>query len=451
MQLKKAFAEFQGLSRASEILKAVAQGLQRPMPDTDLSDIPNASYPAEMPSPMSISEEEISSVIKKLNPLRGAGSNGIPFFILKCLGSPLVSILKPLFQAFIDFSYYPAAFCHCNTVPVSEPGKEDYSIPGAWQPIALLNTLGKVLESVIAQRVSSLSEEHGLLPAQHMGACPSRSKDTALDFLVQQIHASWQNNDGVAMLLLLNMTGAFDRVVPTWLLHNMRERKFPEWIVKWVGNFISNQTTTLCLLGYNTDGFPTHTGIPQVSPLLPILLLCYNTNLINACNPLILSVSGTSFVNKVNALAFSKSTEENCRLLQTVHEHSLEWARRHGASFAPEKYVLVHFTKARTKHNSACPLILPTSTIHPSPHVRVLGVILDKKLSWQPHLQHIQSKLATQTNILSRLMASTWGTSLRVSILLYTAVVCPAITTGCPAWCAPPSMPFHRKGQGDKL
>jgi hypothetical protein len=47
-----------------------------------------------------------------------------------------------------------------------------------------------------------------------------------------------------------------------------------------------------------------------------------------------------------------------------------------------------------------------------SPSARVLGVILDKKLSWQPHLQHIKSKLATQTNVFTQLMASTWGASL---------------------------------------
>jgi hypothetical protein len=92
--------------------------------------------------------------------------------------------------------------------------------------------------------------------------------------------------------------------------------------------------------------------------------------------------------------------------MHAVHERILEWARRHGASFAPEKYILVHFTKARTKHNSACPLILPDYTINPSPHARSLGVILDKILSWQLHLQHIKSKLTTQTNILTRLTAS---------------------------------------------
>jgi hypothetical protein len=284
-----------------------------------------------------------------------------------------------------------------------------------------------------------------------MRAHPGRSIDTALDFLVQQIHATWQKKDGVATLLLLDITGAFDRVVPARLLHNMRERKIPEWIVKWVGSFISNQTTTLCLPGYNTDAFATPTGIPQGSPLSPIHFLFYNANLVEICNPPTLPASGTGFVDDVNALAFGRSTEENCRTLQTVHERCLEWARRHGASFAPEKYILVHLTKARTKHNHSCPLILPTSTIHPSPSARVLGIILDKKLCWQPHLHHIMSKLATQTNVLSRLTAPTWGASLRVSRLLYTAVVRPAITTCCPAWWAPPSTPFFRKGVGEEL
>jgi hypothetical protein len=308
---------------------------------------------------MSISEDEIASVIKKSHPFKAAGIDGIPFFVLICLGSQLVSYLQPLFKACINLAYHPTAFCHCNSVPQRKPGKGDYSAPIAWRLIALLNTLGKVLESVIAQRISTLSEEHSILPAQHMGAHPGRSINTALDFLVQQIYATWQNKDGVATLLLLDMTGAFDRVVPARLLHNMRERKIPEWIVKLVGSFISNRTTTHCPPGYNTDAFPTHMGIPQGSPLSPILFLFYNANFVDACNLPTLPSSGIGFVDDVNALAFGKTTKDNCRTLQSIHERYLEWAGKHGASFAPEKYILVHFTQARTKHNTACPLTLP--------------------------------------------------------------------------------------------
>jgi hypothetical protein len=56
-----------------------------------------------------------------------------------------------------------------------------------------------------------------------------------------------------------------------------------------------------------------HTGIPQGSPVLPILFLFYNTTLIDACNPTILPASGTDFVDDVNALVFGKSTSKNCR------------------------------------------------------------------------------------------------------------------------------------------
>jgi hypothetical protein len=62
-----------------------------------------------------------------------------------------------------------------------KPGKGDYSAPAAWRPIAVLCTLEKVLEAVIACRITALSGEHGLLPPQPMGARPGRSTDTALE------------------------------------------------------------------------------------------------------------------------------------------------------------------------------------------------------------------------------------------------------------------------------
>jgi hypothetical protein len=78
---------------------------------------------------MSISEDKIASVIKKSHPFKAAGGDGIPFFVLKCLGSQLVSYLQPLFQACINLAYHPTAFSHCNTVPLRKPGKGDYLAP----------------------------------------------------------------------------------------------------------------------------------------------------------------------------------------------------------------------------------------------------------------------------------------------------------------------------------
>jgi hypothetical protein len=73
--------------------------------------------------------------------------------------------------------------------------------------------LGMVLKGFKAVHISSLSKEHSLPPAQHTGAHPGRSIDTTLNFLVQQICATWKNKGKVATLLSLDMTGVFDRVV----------------------------------------------------------------------------------------------------------------------------------------------------------------------------------------------------------------------------------------------
>ncbi len=97
------------------------------------------------------------------------------------------------------------------------------------------------------------------------------------------------------------------------------------------------------------------------------------------------------------------------------------------------KFIPEHFTKTRKLDNNSYALILLTSTNNSSSCAHVLALVLKNRLSWQPQLQHINSKLATLTNILTRMTALTWGASIQVSGLLYTAVVCRALTSSCTA------------------
>ncbi len=85
----------------------------------------------------------------------------------------------------------------------------------------------------------------------------------------------------------------------------------------------------------------------------------------------------------------------------TIYGSCSEWERKHGALFASDEYILVHFTKARTEYITVCPLTLPSPTTSPSLSACDLGVILHKKLSCQPPLQYITSKLATQPKVIT--------------------------------------------------
>jgi len=60
-------------------------------------------------------------------------------------------------------------------------------------------------------------------------------------------------------------------------------------------------------------------------------------------------VTRIGFADDLNALAYSKSTQQNCQKLEELHTECLEWASRHGISFALDKYKLVHFTRSTRK------------------------------------------------------------------------------------------------------
>jgi len=140
---------------------------------------------------------------------------------LKAIGSPLVQALQSLITAVITASYFPVRFRAARTIVLRKPQKLDYTNPGAWRPIALLSTIGKIIETVAARWLSDLAEREKLLPDTQMGNRRSRSTETALDMLTEQIYTVWQEKDSVASVLSLDIARAFDTVNHLRLLDNL--------------------------------------------------------------------------------------------------------------------------------------------------------------------------------------------------------------------------------------
>ena len=153
-----------------------------------------------------------------------------------------------------------------------------------------------------------------------MGARRGRSTETALYLLTEKTYTVWAGNKPrVALVLSLDVVSAFDRVSHARLIHNLRKRKIPESLVKWVEDFLKDRQTEIRLADFTLEKSRVDTGIPQGSPISPILYLFYNADLLEICENRTLRISPTGFVDDINLFTYGTTTEGNCRNLKRVH------------------------------------------------------------------------------------------------------------------------------------
>ncbi|KAK9445095.1 hypothetical protein VB005_01558 [Metarhizium brunneum] len=337
--------------RPEEKAELLRQAFFPPPCQADLSDISGYQYPPSIECP-DITLPEIEKAMRRAAPNKAPGADGIINGVLHQTLDILLPSLHKLFNACLQLSYCPQHFKEAVTVVLRKQGKDDYAQPKSYRPIALLNTLGKVMEAIMANRLAYLADVHHLLPSRHTGGRKLASTEHAIHFLLQRIHQAWSEGK-VASLLLLDVSGAYDNVSHERLLHNLRKRRVSEKIVRWVASFLSDRSATLKMQEYTAPVTPIKTGIAQGSPFSPILYLFYNADLIEAC--MTPETEAVGYIDDVSILAVGPSAPRNCKTLKAIHRKAQDWATKHGSQFSPAKYELVHFTRD-PKANSTHPL-----------------------------------------------------------------------------------------------
>ncbi|KAJ6114720.1 hypothetical protein N7486_000498 [Penicillium sp. IBT 16267x] len=233
--------------------------------------------PVEMPA---ITLEEIERQLLATKSWKAPGDDGLPAIVWKMTWPTVKHRVLELFQASLEEGTLPRQWRHAKIIPLKKPNKEDYTIAKVWRPISLLATLGKILESVVVERISHAVETHGLLPTSHFGARKQRSAEQALLLLQEQIYTAWRGRR-VLSLISFDVKGAYNGVCKERLLQRIKARGIPEGLLRWVEAFCSERTATIQINGQVSEAQSLpQAGLPQGSPLSPILFLFFNADLV---------------------------------------------------------------------------------------------------------------------------------------------------------------------------
>ncbi|KAF8689775.1 hypothetical protein AX14_003166 [Amanita brunnescens Koide BX004] len=103
-----------------------------------------------------------------------------------------------LFNKVCATGVWPSHFKESVSVIIPKPNKPDYTIPKAYRPIALLNTLGKLLTKVLTNRLQHDAAEHNILHRDQFGGIQGHSTiDVGLvlaDFISKHRECGWHTS-----------------------------------------------------------------------------------------------------------------------------------------------------------------------------------------------------------------------------------------------------------------
>ena len=157
---------------------------------------------------------------------------------------------------------------------IPKAGKWDRSSPRAYRLIALLSVLGKVLERILAQRLAWTAIKHKILHPQQFGALPARAACDLATCLIHDIENTQAQGLRTTMLTL-DIKGAFDAVLAGRLKQRLQDQGWPSKLVSWVASFTNNRTASLQLGDFTSQAFQVPAGLPQGSPISPILFMLF--------------------------------------------------------------------------------------------------------------------------------------------------------------------------------
>src|SRR6266850_1551974 len=195
---------------------------------------PRPSYP--------VAASEIATALASTSNASAPGPSGIGYLLLKWCFAARPDYLTTVLQEALRLGVH---LWHSATVVIiPKPNKPDYSAAKAYRPISLLECCGKLLEKVVANRLSSDVNHFDLLGHGQFG---SRTHHSAPDAATALCHKAEQTIKAGRMgaVLLFDISWFFDHLDPALTVHTLACLGVDAHTCAWVRSFMANRSVQL--------------------------------------------------------------------------------------------------------------------------------------------------------------------------------------------------------------
>ena len=121
----------------------------------------------------------------------------------------------------------------------------------------------------------------------------------------------------------MDVKRAFDRVSRAELAQRISELEIDDDLIRWTQSFLKDRWVELVIDGYINPKHKIETGIPQCSPVSPILFLIYISGVFFQVESRLLQISCLSFMDDLRFLVAGHSVLEIKKSLEKAEKIAL--------------------------------------------------------------------------------------------------------------------------------
>lgn len=365
---------------------------------------------------------EIYKILKQSPCNRAPGPDGIPYAALKNLPRNVITFITKLFNSIIKFEYFPKCWTKAYIISFAKPGK-DSRYPHNRRPISLLNTMSKLFEKIILCRIKQIILN--VIPDTQFGFIPERNTTLQLLRVTEEITKAFQHRYYTTMLLL-DVEKAYDTVWHPGLIYKLYQAGIDPSLVRLITSFLTNRSFQVKYQNSFSSIKESKAGVPQGSILSPFLYNLYIADIPTSENIKIYQYADdTAFTSTSHTPDFSIN-----KLQQYLPTLEL-WLQKWKIKLNVAKSQATIFTKCYSRPHTNITLLqtpIPwTST------VKYLGVTLDCRLTWLPHINTKIKKGYRRLHLLYPLIKSS-ALNYKVKVNIYKTLILSAIVYAAPAW-----------------
>ena len=358
---------------------------------------------------------EFKSAINKCKNSSSLGPDRLIWHHLKIIiaNDDCLSRIINIANSCIELGHWPKYFKVSTTIIIPKPNKSSYDHPKAFRPIILLNTLGKLIEKVIAERLQFIVASNNFIHPCQLGGLKFKSTADASIALTHIIQSGWARGRPTSSLSF-DVSQFFPSLNHCLLVLILEKAGLDPKVTAFFVNYLIQRSMTYLWNNLSSPLLEVNVGVGQGSVLSSILSTLYLSPLLyileNRLKNLNIPVSILSFVDDGLLTVQNKSFIISNSHLFCSYNILSKFLDSFGLAIEHSKTEIFHFSKSQGAFNPP-PLdlsMLGGPILRPKDLWRYLGFIFDCKLFFHKHIDYYANKALSMVKCMKLL-----GNSLR--------------------------------------